>query len=107
MTWRPLPGGRPPPRRLAESLDEVSQALGAPHAASLAAVFRRWEEIVGAVVAAHARPVSLVRGVLTVAVDQPAWRTHLAYLERDLLRRVAEVAGEGTAISVRLVVRGR
>ena len=92
---------------MAESLDHVSRALGVPRAGALAAVFGRWEEIVGEAVGAHSRPVSLAAGVLTVAVDDPAWRTHLAYLERDLLRRVGEVAGEGTATSLRLVVRSR
>ncbi|MFN2608303.1 MAG: DciA family protein [Acidimicrobiales bacterium] len=110
MTWRPLPPpGAPdegrPPRPLAESLDVVSRRMGAAPAAALARVFERWEELVGAAVAAHSRPLSLVRGTLTVAVDQPAWAASLGWLEADLLGRFGDVLGAGVVTS--LVVRVR
>jgi predicted nucleic acid-binding Zn ribbon protein len=78
-----------------DSLEGMARRLGAPTASALGAVFRQWEEAVGATVAAHARPVSLADGVLVVAVDQPGWATQLRYLSADLLGRLADVAGEG------------
>jgi predicted nucleic acid-binding Zn ribbon protein len=105
MTWRPLPGRSPDPRRLGDSLDRISQSLGGPRAAALAAIFEQWETIVGAPVAAHARPVGLARGTLTVAVDEPGWATQLTYLETDLVRRIVEVAGAHTVRRVRVTVR--
>ena len=86
---------RSTPRPVSDSLEPLARRLGAPTARSLGAVFSRWEEAVGATVAAHARPVSLADGVLVVAVDQPGWATQLRYLSGDLLGRLAEVAGEG------------
>jgi len=87
--WRSVP------RPVKDSLEHLARRLGAPTATALGAVFSRWDEAVGATVAAHARPVSLTDGVLVVAVDQPGWATQLRYLSGDLLTRLAEVAGEG------------
>ena len=101
-SWRPLPEERGP-KRLRDSLDRYAKRLGAPRASALGAVFARWEEVVGATVAAHARPVSLVDGVLVVAVDEPGWATQLRFLTADILRRLEEVAGPG--VTTRLEVR--
>ncbi len=105
MTWRPLPGQSPDPRPLEDSLDRISRSLGGPPAAVLAAIFEQWETIVGPAVAAHARPVGLVRDTLTVAVDEPGWATQLTYLEADLIRRIGEVAGAHAVRHVRVAVR--
>ncbi len=108
MTWRPLPrpgddsDGRPP-RRLDDSLGVVARHLGAPPPRALARLFERWEEIVGPAVAAHTRPVSLVRGTLVVTVDQPGWAAQINWLEADLLRRFAGELGPGVVAA--LVVR--
>ncbi len=102
--WKPLPG-RSSPRPLGGSLDRITRSLGGPPAGALATIFARWPAIVGAAVAAHAEPLSLVRGTLTIGVDQPGWATQLTYLEADLLRRVAEVAGAGAVERVRVTVR--
>jgi predicted nucleic acid-binding Zn ribbon protein len=94
-TWRPLPGEGGGPRPVRESLDGFARRLGAPQADALATVFAEWEAIVGSSVAAHARPLSLVRGALVVAVDQPGWATQLRYLGPRLVERIGEVAGPG------------
>jgi len=93
------------PKALVESLDKLARGLAGTGAVALGELFSRWGEIVGDAVAAHAQPVSLSGRVLTVAVDDPAWRTQLAYLNNDLTRRLAEVLGPGAVDSVRLVVR--
>ena len=108
MKWRPLPGEPDPasgPRPLNQSLDRVTRSLGGPEAAVLAAVFGRWEDIVGSAVAAHSWPVSLAEGTLLVAVDQPGWATELSYLEGDLRRRITEVSGADVVRRVRVSVR--
>lgn len=81
------------PRPVSEGLDSLARRLGAPTASSIGAVFAGWEEAVGPGVAAHSRPVALNHGVLTVAVDQPAWATQLRYLTTTLLTRVNDIAG--------------
>ena len=56
-------------------------------------VFGRWEEVVGAAVAAHVQPVKLDGTTLVVKVDDPAWATQLKFLEGTLKQRLLEVAG--------------
>jgi predicted nucleic acid-binding Zn ribbon protein len=87
-----------------ESLDRVARKLGAPPAAVLAAVFTRWEEIVGPSVAANTRPLSLRRNVLVIGTEQPAWASQLRYLGPDLLRRLASTVGEGLVERVEVKV---
>ncbi len=96
---------RPPaePRPVLESLDRVVRQLGGTDAASTSALFTRWEEIAGEYVAAHARPLSFRDGVLVLGVEQPAWRLQVVFLEPDLRRRLAEVAGvEVARVEVRV-----
>ena len=104
MPWAPLPGDRPGPRPVGESLNRVAASLGVPDAATLPAVFGGWDDLVGVRVAAHARPRHLRDGVLVVVVDEPAWATQLRYLEADLLARLEERLGAGavTRIEVRV-----
>ena len=75
-----------------------------PPAGALAGLFSRWEEVVGAAMARHVRPLTLAGGVLSVGVDQPAWATQVRMLAPTILERVAEVTGEAPA---RLQVRVR
>jgi predicted nucleic acid-binding Zn ribbon protein len=109
MSWRPIPRSRRPgsdgdPRPVSESLEPFARRVGAPEVGSLGAVFAGWDAAVGPSVAAHCHPVSLVDGVLTVAVDQPGWATQLRYLGADVIRRLEEAVGTGlvTRIDVRV-----
>lgn len=104
MTWKPLRSD-PGPRRLGGSLDRISRSLGGPAASALAEIFTRWPDIVGTAVAHHSWPVSLVRGALTIGVDEPGWAAQLTYLEGDIRRRLDEVAGAGVVARVRVTVR--
>ncbi len=90
---------RDEPVRLGDSLHEVVRSLR-PEAASptasaaaMGGVFGRWEEAVGAAVAAHVQPVKLDGTTLVVTVDDPAWATQLKFLEGTLKQRLLEVAG--------------
>ncbi|HET9442844.1 MAG TPA: DUF721 domain-containing protein [Acidimicrobiales bacterium] len=98
-----LPGE---PRPVREGLEALARRLGAPTASALGAVFARWEEAVGPAVAAHAQPVSLTDGILTVVVDEPGWATQLRYLNASLVARVAAVAGPGVVGRIEIRVRG-
>lgn len=88
------------PVPLSAALDDVLASLQPPGSAATPArvvggVFAGWDDAVGPQVAAHARPVRLSEGTLVVEVDEPGWATQLRYLEQDLLRRLAEVGGQG------------
>ena len=96
-----------PPVSVTEALDDVLRTMRAPSTRQLGGVFQRWADAVGPTVAAHTTPVSLERGRLVVEVDEPGWATQLRYLEQDLLRRIATVAGAGTVTAIELrVARG-
>jgi predicted nucleic acid-binding Zn ribbon protein len=105
-TWRPAgpPPGELDPRPVGESLDRVTRSIGVPMSAVLATVFSRWEEIVGAEIAGHARPRSLREGVLTVVVDQPAWASQLRFLTADMLRRLEVAVGPRQVSEIQLRV---
>ena len=91
---------------MADSLERIAASIGAPRPSLLGAVFGRWAELVGPDVAAHATPLSLRDGVLTVVVDHPAWATSLRLLSADLLRRIAP-HGDATELVVRVDLPGR
>jgi hypothetical protein len=57
----------------------------------LASAFRK---AVGAVIAQHAQPRRLQRGVLHVAVDSPVWLQELTFLRAELAAKVSRVFGE-------------
>jgi predicted nucleic acid-binding Zn ribbon protein len=92
---------------LSDSLDTVLRALRGASAQATAGVFGRWEDAVGPHVAAHSRPALLDDGRLVVDVDEPGWATQLRYLERDLLGRLAVVAGADAVRSIEVRVRPR
>ena len=56
-----------------------------------------WAEVVGSSVAAHARPVSMERGVLYVATASSAWAQDLVFKRRRLLQGLnAQLSGSGS-----------
>jgi predicted nucleic acid-binding Zn ribbon protein len=106
MTWRPSDHrAPPPPRPVSESLDGVTQSLGGPAGATLASLFGDWETLVGTQIAAHTQPLSLVRGVLSISVDEPGWATQLTYLESELLARIAAGLGDDQVSRIQVRVR--
>jgi predicted nucleic acid-binding Zn ribbon protein len=103
VTWKPLDDDTGP-RRVKESLDPIARKLGAPRAAALEAVFARWTDVVGEIVAAHATPRSLRKGTLVVAVDDSAWATELRFLGPQIIERCAELAGPETVLKIEVRV---
>ncbi len=89
------------PRRLADGLDRVLRGLGAPKADALGAIFAGWADLVGEGVAAHARPVSIEKGCLVLAVEEPAWAVQVRYLETDLVAQLGKRLGPGVVTQVR------
>ena len=95
------------PRRVGESLHRLTGALGVPSSTTLQVVFSAWDELVGDVLAAHARPASLRDGTLVVTVDDPAWATQLRWLQADVLDRLGAAVGAGEILAIEVrVARG-
>jgi predicted nucleic acid-binding Zn ribbon protein len=53
------------------------------------AVFARWDEIAGAELAEHVRPVRVDTRVLVVAADHPVWATRARMQSGRILAQVA------------------
>lgn len=102
--WEPLPESTGP-KPIGEALDQVAYRLRAPRAQVLAKVFDAWEELVGAVMAAHTSPVRLVDGELVVAVDDPAWATEMKFFGSELIGRINADAEQEAVTSLAVRVR--
>lgn len=108
MTGRRRGAGGDPadePRRLRDSLAEVTADLGLPEPDALAALTARWQDVVGDELASHCELRSLRDGVLRVTVDTAPRGTELRYLERDLVERAAAVVGPGVVRGIRVQVQ--
>ena len=63
-----------------------------------------WDRLVGAEIADHCQPVSLVEGELVLAAESSAWATQLRLMSTALLGRLSAQVGSG--VVTRLVVHG-
>lgn len=66
-------------------------------------VMGRWDDVVGADVAAHAQPVKLDDGVLHVQAESTAWATQLRLMQSHLLGKITAAVGPGivTTLSIK------
>ncbi|MEJ5377852.1 MAG: DUF721 domain-containing protein [bacterium] len=69
-------------------------------------LFRSWPRVVGPLLARRCWPVSVKKGVLLVRVAGPLWMQELQFQKRDLLERVAELAGGDQIVDIRFTLRG-
>lgn len=95
------------PQRVNRALDRLMGTLRAPSVDVLNSVFTKWEEIVGADVAAHCRPVSIDGDTLIVAADDPTWASELRWLENEVVERLGKVSGSDRVSKVNVRVQRR
>ena len=88
------------PIGLADALERVLGSLGAPPADLLSTVFHRWEEVVGADVARHCRPVAVESDRLVVVASDPSWASEVKWLAEQVLARVNELSSTDRLRSV-------
>jgi len=100
VSERPWSGPRP----VAASIPRLLGRLGASATpATMEAVFARWEELVGAELAGHTRPLRVDGRALVVAVDHPAWATR-ARMEAGAILERLRAAGETPIERLEVVV---
>ncbi|SDQ23044.1 DUF721 domain-containing protein [Quadrisphaera sp. DSM 44207] len=92
------------PQTVSGSIDRLVAERGWQAPVAVGGVIGRWDQVVGADVAAHCTPETYADGVLTVRADSTAWATQVRLLAPAVLRRLGEELGEG--VVDRLVVRG-
>jgi len=64
-----------------------------------------WSVVVGPRLGAESAPVSLDRGILVVAATTGPWGAQVRFLADQIRERANEAIGEGSVLTVRVVVR--
>lgn len=97
---RRKPGSEPAPLR--GLLGSAASGYGLDDALSAGTLWKRWVEVVGPDVAAHAEPTSLREGVLRVRADSPVWAHEIGYLAAEIKKRANETLGREAVAEVRV-----
>jgi hypothetical protein len=63
-------------------------------------VFSEWDNVVGEVISANARPVSVNQGHLVVAVRNSMWLTELGFDEKKYRNKLNRLLGKGVIKSI-------
>ncbi len=103
-TYGPRRARRDDPQPLNAAIEALIDDQGWQTASAVGSVFGRWDQIVGADLAAHTRPDGLAEGELVVIADSTAWATQVRLLAATLIRRLNSELGDGTVRRVK--VRG-
>ncbi|WP_051406757.1 DUF721 family protein [Nocardia sp. CNY236] len=65
-------------------------------------VFGRWAAVVGDDIAAHATPIALKDGVLSIAAESTAWATQLRMLQGQILAKIHAAVGHSVVTSLKV-----
>ena len=90
------------PTPLRGLLGPAAAGYGLDDALSAGTLWKRWVEVVGPDVAAHAEPTSLRDGVLRVRADSPVWAHEIGYLTAEIKKRANETLGREAVAEVRV-----
>ncbi|GAB0101070.1 DNA replication protein DciA [Nocardia sp. JMUB6875] len=65
-------------------------------------VFGRWSSVVGEDIAAHATPISLENGILSIQAESTAWATQLRMFQSQILAKIAAAVGNGVVKQLKI-----
>ncbi|WP_296195246.1 DciA family protein [uncultured Microbacterium sp.] len=99
---QPFTPGRDP-LGLGDAVDTLTREAGWGASLAREDVLLQWTQVAGEETAAHARPMGLEHGVLTVRCDSTAWAKQLSYLRGELITRMREAHPEAGIEQVRFV----
>lgn len=97
----PRPDDRDP-QQLSKLATSIARSRGWSAKVAEGTVFGHWAGVVGEDIAAHAQPVKLENGVLSVAAESTAWATQLRLLQAQLLAKISAAVGPGVVRSLRI-----
>ena len=80
------------PQSLSSVLSEVIQNRNWNQGVAEGNLFSDWNSIVGAEIAEHTTPISLVDGKLTIQTSSSAWATQIRLMQDDLLKTISSSA---------------
>lgn len=90
------------PALLGSLVKGLIQDRGWEETAASAGVVGRWDQIVGAEIAAHCRPTSLRDGELVLVAESTAWATQLRLLSGRIRGRLAAEVGPDVVRTIRV-----
>lgn len=90
------------PSPLRALLGSAATRFGLDDALATGTLWKRWAEVVGPDVAAHAQPTSLRAGVLRIRADSPVWAHEMGYLAEEIRRKVNAALGGDAVTEVRV-----
>lgn len=93
------PDGRDP-QTVGAGVDDLVRERNWEATLRSAGIPARWEQLVGAEVAAHCSPVRLDAGRLSCVAESTAWATQIRLLSRTLLERLQTELGPGVVTSL-------
>ena len=80
------------PQKLSSVLSELVANRDWRQGIAEGTLFTDWAEVVGSEIAAHATPVSLVDGQLTIQTTSTAWATQMRMISAQLLKTISQSA---------------
>ena len=93
------------PLQVGEAIAKVLSRIGAsPSAHTMELVFTRWEEVAGAELAGHVRPMRLQNSVLVIGADHPIWATRARMAAEGILVQLHQL-GDTSIERVEVVVQ--
>ena len=98
----PYGAGREP-RGIADVIETFTSSMGWESPLARAELLASWSEIVGPETAAHADPIGIEEGVLTVRCDSTAWAQQLRTMRGAVTTRIAERHAAAGVESVRFI----
>lgn len=91
------------PRGLGEVVDALARESGWTSQLAREDLVLKWAEVAGAETAAHAQPVALIDGTLTVQCDSTAWAKQLSLLRSQILTGIIRAHPEAEVTSIRFI----
>jgi predicted nucleic acid-binding Zn ribbon protein len=104
QTWSGAGPDERDPAVLGDAVGDLVEQRQWSRTLTAAGLLPRWEQIVGADIAAHCRPERLEAGELSCVAESTAWATQLRLMSAQVLARIA--ADVGPDVVGRLKVRG-
>ena len=98
------------PTAVGDLIGRVLGELGLEGVARSHQIGAKWEQVVGAQVAAHCRPLGLRGDVLEIEVDSPVWSQQLQLRKPEMLSTLERMFGRDAPRELRFQVgyaRGR
>jgi len=80
------------PQQLSNILNELVAHRDWRQGIAEGTLFTDWAEVVGAEIASHATPVSLMDGLLTIQTTSTAWATQMRMISTQLLTTISQSA---------------